>query len=196
MLLTPSLPGGRLQANKQEEQHDTEIIETRGGRDAVHNGTAGASHAGRTLRLSGRRVSASPRQIQLRRLRELRSALSSAFPDQRRRNRQLSADRSATLDTLSNVEGISTYHATLGGKPTEAPDGSAALKVLGRHSLRAVRDYPNNQLIVDLVVVGKKCTVKIKNVLKPGKHQYTFHTMVGLAYCEAPTITKVSCAPL
>ena len=108
----------------------------------------------------------------------------------------LSADRSATLDTLSNVEGISTYHATLGGKPTEAPDGSAALKVLGRHSLRAVRDYPNNQLIVDLVVVGKKCTVRIKNVLKPGKHQYTFHTMVGLAYCEAPTITKVSCAPL
>jgi hypothetical protein len=35
-----------------------------------------------------------------------------------------------------------------------------------RKSLRAVRDYPNNTLVVDLKLVGSPCTIKIENRLK------------------------------
>jgi hypothetical protein len=52
----------------------------------------------------------------------------------------LSTDRSANLESSSNVEGFSNYHAKLGERPTEAPGGSASLRVTGRSSLRAVRE--------------------------------------------------------
>lgn len=105
----------------------------------------------------------------------------------------LSTDRSAQLDMTSNVEGRVVYNATLGARPTEAPEGSASLRVAGRHSLRATREYPNNYIIITLSVVGSRCTLKIDQKLKPGKTQYTFYNGAGLSYCSKPTITRTSC---
>lgn len=106
---------------------------------------------------------------------------------------RLSTDRNASLDFRSNVSGRETYNVKLGGAAAAAPAGSASLRVLSRKSLRAVRDYPNNIMIVDLRVVGTSCTIKIENRLKPGKSQYTFTTSFGLAYCDKPQIIKTSC---
>src|SRR5215470_5145692 len=53
----------------------------------------------------------------------------------------LSTDRTATLDMSSNIQGKETYTARLGGRPTEAVGGSASLRVVSRHTLRAVREY-------------------------------------------------------
>ena len=47
----------------------------------------------------------------------------------------LSTDRSASLDVTTTVEGRVQYQAKLGGKPMEAPAGSASLHVVGRHTL-------------------------------------------------------------
>jgi hypothetical protein len=109
---------------------------------------------------------------------------------------KLSLDRSASLDFQSNVGGRETYDVKLGGPPAAARAGSASLHVMGRHSLRAVRDYPNNILVVDLRVVGTSCTMRIENRLKPGKRQYTFPTPLGMAYCSRPQIIKTSCAEI
>jgi hypothetical protein len=106
---------------------------------------------------------------------------------------QLSTDKSASLDFHSNVAGRETYNVKLGGAPTEAREGSASLRVTSRKSLRAIRDYPNNTLVVNLRLVGSACILKIENHLKPGKKQYTFPTHLGLAYCSKPQITKTSC---
>ena len=106
---------------------------------------------------------------------------------------KLSTDRTASLDFYSNSSGRETYNLKLGGPPAAARDGSASLRVTGRKSLRAVRDYPNNTLVVDLRLVGSSCTIKIEHHLKPGKREYTFTTPLGLAYCEKPKITKTSC---
>ncbi len=106
---------------------------------------------------------------------------------------RLSTDRSASLQTYSNVEGSKNYNVTLGGKPTEASNGSASLRVLGRSSLRAVREYPNNLVIIDLKIVGAQCQIQVKHQLKPGKRQYTFETSFGVAYCDRPTTTRTSC---
>ena len=105
----------------------------------------------------------------------------------------LALDRSATLDLSSNVEGNQRYEGKLGGKAIQTPDGSASLKVRSRHSLRAIRDYPNNQVIIDVISVGKECTVKVDTRLKPGKKQYTFSTSFGLAYCDKPRVVKTTC---
>jgi hypothetical protein len=109
---------------------------------------------------------------------------------------KLSTDRSASLDFHSNVSGRETYNVKLGGPAAAAREGSASLRVLSRKSLRAVRDYPNNTVIVDLMVVGTSCTIKIANRLKPGKSQYTFTTPFGLAYCDKPQIIKTSCTSI
>jgi hypothetical protein len=106
---------------------------------------------------------------------------------------KLSVDRNASLDFHSNVSGRETYNVKLGAPPSAAREGSASLRVLSRRSLRAVRDYPNNIVVVDLKVNGTSCTIKIENRLKPGKKQYTFTTPLGLAYCDKPQITKTSC---
>lgn len=107
----------------------------------------------------------------------------------------LSQDRSATLDMNSTVEGRVQYQAKLGGRPTAAPEGSASLNVVGRNTLRAVRDYPNNQVIVTMTVRGSACTVTIDQRLKPGKKQYTFYNGSSISYCSRPTFTRTSCTP-
>jgi hypothetical protein len=106
----------------------------------------------------------------------------------------LSTDRSATVEMSSNVEGMVQYNGKLGGKPIELPNGSASLHVAGRHTLRAVRDYPNNSLIVTLTIIGNSCAIKVESRLKPGKRQYTFNTAVGLAYCSQPKLVKAECS--
>jgi hypothetical protein len=93
----------------------------------------------------------------------------------------------------SNVEGQVRLNAKLGGKPMEAPGGSASLRVSGRHTLRAVRDYPNNTIIINMTVVGNSCAMTLENRLKPGKRQYTFYNGSGLSYCSKPQITRTSC---
>jgi hypothetical protein len=106
----------------------------------------------------------------------------------------LSADRSASLDMESNIEGRTQYSATLGAKPKEAPGGSTSLRVAGRHTLKAIRDYPNNTIVVYMTVIGNSCAMKIENRLKPGKRQYTFYGKLGIAYCSKPRITHTECA--
>ena len=106
----------------------------------------------------------------------------------------LSTDRSASLDMDSTVEGRVQYQAKLGGKPMEAPAGSASLHVVGRHTLRAVRDYPNNQVIITMTINGGACSMRIDQRLKPGKREYTFYNGSGISYCSRPTITRAECA--
>jgi hypothetical protein len=105
----------------------------------------------------------------------------------------LSVDRTASLDMNSTVEGRVRYNATLGGKPTEAPAGSASLRVVGRHTLRAIRDYPNNIIVINMTVRGSACTMTIENKLKRGKRQYTFYNGSGISYCSKPQITRAEC---
>jgi hypothetical protein len=107
----------------------------------------------------------------------------------------LSTNRSASLNFSSNVEGQVQINTKLGARPTEAPGGTASLHVAGRHTLRAVRDYPNNSIVIDMTVIGNACTMKVTNVLKRGKTQYTFYTGGGrFAYCSKPQITKTECS--
>jgi hypothetical protein len=94
----------------------------------------------------------------------------------------------------TNTGGRSRLNATLGGKPTEAPGGSTSLKVIGSHTLRALRDYPNNVAIVTMTVRGPSCTMTIDNRLKPGKKVYTFVSGSGsVSYCARPQITRTEC---
>jgi hypothetical protein len=115
------------------------------------------------------------------------------FPVHAEGTASLLADRSARVDMVSNVEGGVQYNAKLGGKPIEMPNGSGSLHVAGRHTLRAVRDFPNNVLVISLTIVGHSCSAKIENKLKPGKRQYTFQTAIGLAYCSKPQVVKAEC---
>jgi hypothetical protein len=105
----------------------------------------------------------------------------------------LSTDRTATLDMSSNIQRRETYTAKLGAKPTEALGGSASLRVVSQHTLRAVREYPNNLIIVTMTVVGKSCTMRIDNRLKPGKREYTFLGSGGVAFCSKPRMTHAEC---
>ena len=105
----------------------------------------------------------------------------------------LTTDRKATLDINSSVEGQVRLNATLGGKPTEAPGGSATLNVVGRHTLRAIRDYPNNIIVINMTVRGAACTMTIENRLKPGKKQYTFYNGGGFSICSKPRFTHTEC---
>jgi hypothetical protein len=106
----------------------------------------------------------------------------------------LSTDRKASLDMTSNTGGRSRLNATLGGKPVEAPGGSTSLNVIGSHTLRAVRDYPNNVAIVTMTIRGSSCTMTLDNRLKPGKKVYTFVSGSGsVSYCARPQITRTEC---
>jgi hypothetical protein len=115
------------------------------------------------------------------------------FPIHAEGTAALSTDRSATVDMSSNVEGMVQYNGKLGGK-LELPNGSASLHVAGKHTLRAVREYPNNSLIVNLTIIGTSCAIRVENRLKPGRRQYTFHTAIGLAYCSKPQVVKAECS--
>lgn len=105
----------------------------------------------------------------------------------------LSADRSASLSMTSNTGGTSRLKATLGGKPTAAPGGSTSLNVIGSHTLRAVREYPNNIAVVTMTIRGSSCAMTIDNRLKPGKTVYTFTSGAGMSYCARPQITHTEC---
>ena len=106
----------------------------------------------------------------------------------------LSTDRTAKLDMTSNTGGQSRLRATLGGKPTEAPGGSTSLNVVGTHTLRAVRDYPNNIAVVTMTIRGSSCRMTLDNRLKPGKRVYTFVSSSGsVSYCARPQITRTEC---
>jgi hypothetical protein len=106
----------------------------------------------------------------------------------------LSADRSATLEMGSNVERKVRYRATLGAAPTAAPAGSTAIRVVGRHTLRTIRDYPNNIVVLNIAVRGNSCTMTVENKLKPGKRIYTFYNGSDLSYCARPKIIQTECA--
>ena len=109
----------------------------------------------------------------------------------------LSKFGSGDLNVSGNVTGYARYQAKLGARPTEAPGGSASLRAMGRSTLRATRDYPNNYTLIDLQVRGASCTIKISNFLKPGKRQYTFVGGSGrVAYCSRPIFTRTSCSPI
>lgn len=106
----------------------------------------------------------------------------------------LSTDRNASIDMTTNTGGHSRLKATLGGKPTAAPGGSTSLKVVGSHTLRAVRDYPNNVAIVTMTIRGSSCAMTLDNRLKPGKKVYTFvGASGGVSYCARPQITHTEC---
>jgi hypothetical protein len=105
----------------------------------------------------------------------------------------LSADRTASLDVKSNASGRTKLNAALGRK-TEAPGGSTTLNVVGRHTLRAVRDYPNNITIVTMTIRGGDCKMTLVDRLKPGRRVYTFYGGSGeVAYCSHPQITRTQC---
>ena len=106
----------------------------------------------------------------------------------------LSTDRTATLDMQSNIEGHTSYTAKLGAK-AEAVGGSASLRVAGRHTLKAIREYPNNYIFVYMTVIGNACAMRIENRLKPGRRQYAFQNSTGIAYCSRPRIVRTECTP-
>ena len=107
----------------------------------------------------------------------------------------LSTDRTATLDMSSNIQGKETYTAKLGARPAEALGGSASLRVVNQHTLRAVREYPNNLIIATMTVIGNSCSLSIENRLKPGKREYTFLGNGGVAHCSKPRLTHAECTP-
>jgi hypothetical protein len=103
----------------------------------------------------------------------------------------LKTDGSARV-TVDGALERTTYQTKL-GKASQAPGGSAALRVTGRSSLRAIRDYPNHQMIIDMRVSGKDCAITVRNVLKPGKREYVFTSGGGTATCEQPRIVRTAC---
>jgi hypothetical protein len=106
----------------------------------------------------------------------------------------LSTDRSASFRMSSSTGDTTRLNATLGGRPTAAPGGSTSLNVVGRHTLRVVRDYPNNIAIVTMTIRGSSCTMTIVNRLKPGKKVYTFVSGSGsVSHCAKPQITQTAC---
>jgi hypothetical protein len=107
----------------------------------------------------------------------------------------LSTSGQGNLDVYG-ITGAESYQGRLGARPTRAPGGSASVRVAGRNSLRAIRDYPNNYAVIKLRVVGTVCTISVENILKPGKRQYTFVGGDGsTAYCSKPIFTRTSCTP-
>jgi len=113
----------------------------------------------------------------------------------------LTVDRHASLDVTGVAMGITVkrehYEGTLGARPVAVEDGSASLRVMGRRHLQAIRNYPNNSVVVDMYVTGKTCVLRIEHHLKPGKRQYTFSSPFGgLAYCSRPRTVKTACEPL
>ena len=106
----------------------------------------------------------------------------------------LRTDGSARLDVDGGVLGRTRVQGQL-GQTAAAPGGSTSLHVAGKSGLRATRDYPNHQMIIDLKVSGKECTVAVRNVLKPGKREYIFTSGGVTAYCQQPRIERTACQP-
>jgi hypothetical protein len=107
----------------------------------------------------------------------------------------LSVDRTARLEVNVNGSEREEYKGTLGGAPTAAPGGSAAIGVVGRHTLRVIRDFPNNTMVINITVRRNGCSMMIENRLKRGARQYTFYNASGAAaYCSRPQIIRTECA--
>jgi hypothetical protein len=104
----------------------------------------------------------------------------------------LSAGGAARLDVDGGPLGRTRTKGQL-GQTASAPGGSTSLNVTGKSSLRATRDYPNHQMIIDLQASGTECAITVRNVLKPGKREYIFTTDGGTAYCEKPRIVRTAC---
>jgi hypothetical protein len=104
----------------------------------------------------------------------------------------LQPDGSARVDVDGGALGRTSYSTKL-GRTAAVSGGSASLHVTGRSSLRAIREYPNHQLIVDLRASGKECAITVRNVLKPGKREYIFVSGGATAYCEKPKIVRTAC---
>jgi hypothetical protein len=115
-----------------------------------------------------------------------------SFPIHVEGSASLSTDRNAHLDMTSNTGSTTRLKAKLGQK-TEAPGGSTTLNVVGKHTLRAVREYPNNVAIVTMTVVGNSCRMTLENRLKPGKKIYTFNSGSSISYCSQIQITHTEC---
>lgn len=120
----------------------------------------------------------------------------SNFPIHGEGTGRLSTDGHAALNVDSNFEGRQEYDVKLGQKAFETPGGSATLRVANRHTLRMVRDYPNNTIILEISVVGRSCSLKVQSRLKPGRSEYTLATQMGIAYCARPVITRTLCETL
>jgi hypothetical protein len=116
------------------------------------------------------------------------------FPIHAEGTASLSTNRSARLDMSSNTGGTTNLEANL-GKKIEAPGGSTTLNVVGRHTLRAVRDYPNNIAVVTMTIVGNSCRMTLENRLKRGKRVYSFYSNSGVSYCSHVQITRTECTP-
>ena len=104
----------------------------------------------------------------------------------------LSTSGAARLDVDGGPLGRTLTKGQL-GQTASAPGGSTSLNVTGKSSLRATRDYPNHQMIIDLQASGKECAITVRNVLKPGRREYIFTTDGGTAYCEKPRIVRTAC---
>lgn len=104
----------------------------------------------------------------------------------------LKPDGSASVDVDGGSLGRTRY-ATKLGQSAAAPGGSASLRVTGRSGLRAIRDYPNHQMIIDLKVSGKDCAIAVRNVLKPGRREYLFVSGGATASCAQPRIVRTAC---
>jgi hypothetical protein len=115
------------------------------------------------------------------------------FPIHAEGTASMSTNRAVRLDMSSNTGGRTSVNAKLGEK-TEIAGGSATVNVLGRHTLRAVRDFPNNIAIVTMTVVGNSCRMTLVNKLKPGKQVYTFVSGSSVSYCSRMRITHTECA--
>ena len=116
------------------------------------------------------------------------------FPIHVEGSASLSTDRSARLNMTSSTGDTTRLNAALGGRPTAAPGGSTSLNVVGRHTLRVVRDFPNNIAIITMTIRGSSCTMTIDNRLKPGKKVYTFVSGSGsVSHCARPQITRTAC---
>lgn len=115
------------------------------------------------------------------------------FPIHAEGSAVLSTDRNASLKMTTNTGGTSRLKATLGGKPTAAPGGSTTLNVVGGHTLRVVREYPNNIAVVTMTIRADSCTMTVDNRLKPGKTVYTFTNGGSISYCAHPQITHTEC---
>jgi hypothetical protein len=108
---------------------------------------------------------------------------------------ELATDRTANLSLSSSFGGRENYTGKLGGRPSDALGGSASVRVVNRHTLQAVREYPNNLVLVYMTVIGNSCSLRVENRLKPGRRQYTFTGNMGVALCSKPRVTHAECTP-
>lgn len=107
----------------------------------------------------------------------------------------LYSDKRATLGYTQR--GLSStqvnFDAKLGGAPSPVPGGTASLRVVNRHQLRAVWSLPNNDVILNVSVARNSCVAKIDARLKGGAREYSLYDSGMLVYCGRPRIGPVSC---